>query len=58
METARLGPPLPALSALEARDPESLRRLRVSRLRTRSGRNRGRPRRRTPAGSGEPVSTG
>ncbi|MFD8790774.1 hypothetical protein [Streptomyces vinaceus] len=58
VETARLGPPHPALSALEARDPEAFRRLRVSRLRTRRGRNRGRPRRRTPAGSGEPAGTG
>ncbi|MFD7082626.1 hypothetical protein [Streptomyces sp. NPDC059918] len=50
--------PHPALQALDVRDPEAFRRLRVSRLRTRRGRNRGRPRRRTPAGSGPPVSSG
>ncbi|MER6778905.1 MULTISPECIES: hypothetical protein [unclassified Streptomyces] len=50
--------PHPALQALDVRDPEAFRRLRVSRLRTRRGRNRGRPRRRTPAGSGAPLSSG
>ncbi|MFI8263454.1 hypothetical protein [Streptomyces sp. NPDC085665] len=48
------GSPHPALQALDVRDPEAFRRLRVSRLRTRRGRNRGRPRRRTPAESGAP----
>jgi hypothetical protein len=42
----------PALALLEDRDPEAVRRLYVSRLRTRRGRNRGRPRRRTPVGDG------
>ncbi|MGW0896110.1 hypothetical protein ACWD0G_03805 [Streptomyces goshikiensis] len=49
----------PALAMLDARDPEALRRLGVSRTRTRRGRNRGRPRRRrTPAESGEALSSG
>ncbi|MFE3934402.1 hypothetical protein ACFXPJ_11590 [Streptomyces goshikiensis] len=43
----------PALTVLEARDPEALRRLGVSRTRIRRGRNRGRPRRRAPAEGGE-----
>ncbi|MFE6844385.1 hypothetical protein [Streptomyces sp. NPDC057686] len=55
---ARHGTPHPALQALDVRDPEAFRRLRVSRLRTRRGRNRGRPRRRTPAESGGPLSSG
>ncbi len=44
----------PALAELAARDPEGTARLRVGRMRTRRGRNRGRPRRRsaTPAGTG------
>ncbi|MFI5668828.1 hypothetical protein [Streptomyces sp. NPDC051704] len=59
VEAARLGPPHPALQALDVRDPEAFRRLRVSRLRTRRGRNRGRPRRRrTPAETGGHLSTG
>ncbi|MFG2296024.1 hypothetical protein [Streptomyces sp. NPDC048603] len=42
----------PALTELAERDPETAYRLRTSRLRTRRGRNRGRPRRRTaPAGT-------
>ncbi|MFG2711593.1 hypothetical protein ACGFX2_13660 [Streptomyces goshikiensis] len=49
----------PALALLDARDPEALRRLGVSRGRTRRGRNRGRPRRRrAPAESGETLSSG
>ncbi|MCX4524915.1 MULTISPECIES: hypothetical protein [unclassified Streptomyces] len=54
-EAARLTHP--ALATLEARDPEALRRLGVSRVRTRRGRNRGRPRRRrTPAESSVPAA--
>ncbi|AYV26839.1 hypothetical protein EES41_08910 [Streptomyces sp. ADI95-16] len=48
-----VSPTHPALAALDAGDPEALRRLGVSRRRTRRGRNRGRPRRRASAESGE-----
>ncbi|MET7532334.1 hypothetical protein [Streptomyces goshikiensis] len=53
-----VSPTHPALAALDAGDPEALRRLGVSRRRTRRGRNRGRPRRRAPAESGEALSSG
>ncbi|MFD9355093.1 hypothetical protein [Streptomyces sp. NPDC060031] len=38
--------PHPALVELAERDPQGVTRLRISRMRTRRGRNRGRPRRR------------
>ncbi|MFD9335269.1 hypothetical protein ACFWBF_12810 [Streptomyces sp. NPDC060028] len=38
--------PHPALVELAGRDPQGVTRLRISRMRTRRGRNRGRPRRR------------
>ncbi|MET9962981.1 hypothetical protein ABZ128_28605 [Streptomyces sp. NPDC006326] len=53
------GPRHPALAELARRDPLSTDRLRVSRLRTRRGRNRGRPRRRTTTGAaGGPADGG
>ncbi|MFJ7262071.1 hypothetical protein ACIQV2_18150 [Streptomyces globosus] len=51
--------PHPALAELAARDPEAERCLRVSRLRVRRSRNRGRPRRRTaPPGRPDPSAGG
>ncbi|MEV0415582.1 hypothetical protein AB0I68_33630 [Streptomyces sp. NPDC050448] len=51
-EDARYGTH-PALAVLDDRDPEAVRRLLVSRLRTRRGRNRGRPRRPRDRATGE-----
>lgn len=51
--------PHPAIAELAAGDPEAERRLRVSRLRVRRSRNRGRPRRRTaPPGRPNPSAGG